>query len=328
MQRLVVACSLILALSPTVHAATTPHSQHAKQSPLALLRGMVRSIKRLDYQGIFVYQNGDALSTLKVVHAWRSGHVRERLVSQDGSRREVLIDGNSVTYVRPSVKSIVIMQRSVHPGLPGGLVAGSWDSPYYLPRLGKLHRVAGMQCRQVVLKPIDQLRYARRICVGLRNDLPLETEVVDRHGKVIERMLFTSIQVMKSIPAREFQPPKLGSGYTLKRLRNTAPKHTANWRFKNLPTGFRLYAARERNQANGGHPVHQLVLSDGISTVSVFIAPAMGTDPPHGHFLRSGALNVYSCRVHGHAVTVMGEVPKRTVKSIAEALTFRANSPS
>lgn len=326
MQRRIIASLLVLALSPPAIAWAAP--QHAEQGPLALLRGMAKSLKQLDYQGTFVYQNGDALSTLKVVHAWRSGQVRERLVSQDGSRREVLINGTSVTYVRPSVKSIVVMQRSVHPGLPGGLSAGSWNSPYYQPRIGKLHRVAGLRCRQVVLKPTDRLRYARRICVSLRDHLPLETEVVNQRGKVIERMLFTSIKVVKRVPASEFQPPKLGSGYTLKRLRDTGPTHAADWRFRKLPAGFRLYAQRERNLGSSGRPVHQLVLSDGISTVSVFIAPSTRTDPPGGHFLRSGALNVYTCMQHGHAVTVMGEVPRRTVKAIAAALSYRVKSSS
>lgn len=317
--RALMIAGLALSLSPMVYASA---SQQAEESPSALLQSMATAVKHLNYEGTFVYQNGDALSTLRVVHAWHSGQVREKLTSQDGSRREVLINGGSVTYVRPSVKSIVIMQRSVHPGLPGGVGEGAWKSPYYHPQLGKLHRVAGMPCRQVVLQPTDQLRYARRICVGLQHHLPLETEVVDRHGNVVERMLFTWLRVVKSVPESEFAPPVLGSGYTLKRLRDTGPKRTSDWRFGGLPVGFKLFAERERNLESGGRQVRQMVLSDGISTVSVFIAPSTG-DTATGRFVRSGALNVYATTVRGHDVTVMGEVPKQTIRDIIGALSYR-----
>ncbi len=319
--RALMIAGLALSLSPMAYASASPQ---AKESPSALLQGMAKAVKHLSYEGTFVYQNGGSLSTLRVVHAWNSGQVRERLISQDGSRREVLINGTSVTYVRPSVKSIVIMQRSVHPGLPGGVGEGAWKSPYYHPQLGKLHRVASMPCRQVVLQPVDQLRYVRRICVGLRHHLPLETEVVDRNGNVVERMLFTWLRVVKSVPASEFAPPVLGSGYTLKRLRDTGPgqKRTSDWQFGGLPAGFKLFAERERNLESGGRQVRQMVLSDGISTVSVFIAPSMG-DSANGRFVRSGALNVYDATVHGHDVTVMGEVPKQTIRDIIGALSYR-----
>jgi sigma-E factor negative regulatory protein RseB len=313
---------LALGLVSTAYASA---SGHVQESPEALLQSMDRAVKQLNYEGIFVYQNGNALSTLKVVHAWDAGRVRERLVSKDGSRREVLIDGNSVTYVRPAVKSIVIMQRSVRPGLPGGLDSGSWKSAYYRPQLGRSHRVAGMSCRQVVLKPVDKLRYARRICVGLRHHLPLETEVIDQHGNVVERMLFTSLTVVRSLPASEFAPPVLGSGYTLKRVQDSGPTHASAWRFSSLPAGFKLFAERERNLAANGQRVRQLVLSDGVSTVSVFIAPATADAAANGSFLRSGALNVYASKVDGHDVTVMGEVPKRTIRDIAGALARQSN---
>lgn len=317
--RALMIAGLALSLSPMVYASTSPHET---ESPAVLLQGMAKAVKQLSYEGTFVYQSGDSLSTLKVVHAWHSGQVRERLISQDGSRREVLINGSSVTYVRPSVRSIVIMQRSVQPGLPGGVGEGAWKSAYYHPQLGNLHRVASMPCRQVVLQPVDQLRYVRRICVGLRHHLPLETEVVDRHGKVVERMLFTWLRVLKSVPDSEFAPPVLGSGYTLKRLRDTGPKRTSDWQFAGLPAGFKLFAERERNLESGGRQVRQLVLSDGVSTVSVFIAPATGGTAT-GRFVRSGALNVYAATVHGHDVTVMGEVPKQTIRDIIGALSYR-----
>lgn len=315
---------LAFSLSPAVYssAAPVPPSQ---ETPRMLLRQMTAAVNHLDYEGTFVYQRGSTLNTLKLLHAWQGGEVRERLISQDGSQREVLIDGNAVTYIRPSVKSIVIMRRHARSGLPGGVGADSASNPFYRPRLDGVRRVAGMSCRVVVLQPSDDLRYARRMCIGLHHHLPLETEVVDRKGRVVERMLFTSLNVVKSLPPSAFVPPALGSGYTLKRLRDAASKRLADWRLSQLPRGFKLQVERERNLGNDGQHVRQLVLSDGVSAVSVFIAPGDG-HAATGRFLHSGALNVYSTSIHDHDVTVMGEVPKRTIRHIAAALTYRSDS--
>lgn len=311
---------LLLGLSSAVYAA--PSSQ-AGLSPQVLLQRMDRAVKRQNYSGTFVYQNGNALSTMKVVHAWQAGQVRERLISQNGSRREVLIDGNSVTYVRPSIKSIVIIKRSARPELPGS-VGGipAWKSPYYRLQLGGVRRIAGMRCRQVSLQPKDQLRYARRFCIGLNHYLPLESEVIDRHGGVIERMLFTSLKMLDSVPASTFAPPRLSAGYTIKRLGNTQSKPVTAWRFTALPSGFKLFASLERHVGRQGRAVNQLVLSDGVSTMSVFISPR-SADITGGQFLRSGAINVYVTLVHGHDVTVMGEVPKQTLRDVVAGLSYR-----
>lgn len=321
LMRFILVAGLALGLSPTVYASPVTSQQQSHESPRVLLRQMAQAVKHLNYKGTFVYQNGDMLSTLKVSHAWHGGEEHERLVSQDGSRREVLIDGNTVTYVRPSMKSIVIMQRSVHPGLPGSVGAGSGGNPYYRPELGGIRRVAGRSCRRVELRPVDKLRYARRMCIGLSHKLLLESEVIDRQGSVIERMLFTSLHVVREFPKGEFALPVLGSDYTLKRLHDARPKSMHGWEFGTLPPGFKLYAMRDRNLGAKGGAVRQLVLSDGVSSVSVFIAPS-SEDPDGNHFLRSGALNVYSTWMHGCAITVMGEVPRETIRDIAESLSY------
>ncbi|APZ43320.1 hypothetical protein BW247_09595 [Acidihalobacter ferrooxydans] len=293
---------------------------------------MMQAIQRLDYKGVFVYQNDAHLSTLRVIHAWYGGQAHERLVSQDGPRREVLIDGNTVTYVRPGEKSVVIMRRSKHPALPVTMSEDVWKSPYYRLRWGAVRRVAGMSCRTIVLQPRDTLRYARRICIDTAHDLPLETEVLNARGEVLERMLFTSLQTLQSVPAATFAPPVLTAGYTIKRLQDIHPATASGWHFSALPEGFKLLKVRNRGLGVNGQQVEQMLVSDGVSTVSVFIAPLMAPHRPalanaaHGYFMRNGALNVYSTTLANHEVTVIGEVPRQTIRDIVNGLSDQSHT--
>ena len=60
--------------------------------------------------------------------------------------------------------------------------------------------------------------------------------------------------------------------------------------------------------------------SDGLATVSVFIEKLRkDMAPMHGYSL-VGAVNAFSWVAHEHQVTVVGEVPKATVRRIAGAV--------
>jgi sigma-E factor negative regulatory protein RseB len=66
--------------------------------------------------------------------------------------------------------------------------------------------------------------------------------------------------------------------------------------------------------------VRHLVYSDGLASVSVFIQlPVPGQAPVEGSG-RSGVASAFSTVVQGHQVTVVGEVPPRTLKVFATGL--------
>jgi negative regulator of sigma E activity len=68
------------------------------------------------------------------------------------------------------------------------------------------------------------------------------------------------------------------------------------------------------------HLVQHFVLSDGLAMVSVYIEKSLADEQALEGESSMGSVNAYGRRVDGHRVTVMGEVPKATVKQIAEAV--------
>jgi sigma-E factor negative regulatory protein RseB len=65
-------------------------------------------------------------------------------------------------------------------------------------------------------------------------------------------------------------------------------------------------------------PITHMVYSDGLATVSVFIAPVSEEKTS----MRSsvGASNSYSTVIDGHRVTAVGQVPRITVEQIARSM--------
>jgi sigma-E factor negative regulatory protein RseB len=68
--------------------------------------------------------------------------------------------------------------------------------------------------------------------------------------------------------------------------------------------------------------ISQIVLSDGLAAVSIFIEPM-----PHVQAAQSlshqGAVNIYKRPYGNHVVTVLGEAPAGTIMQIANSLEFR-----
>ena len=104
------------------------------------------------------------------------------------------------------------------------------------------------------------------------------------------------------------------------------PVHPAlNWKVTNLPPGFtpdyqhRLKMRTSRKSSN------QLVYSDGLASISVFIENNKGNFNLTGH-VHMGAVNVHGKNFKDFHVTAVGEVPYATVKMISESVVLNGSS--
>jgi sigma-E factor negative regulatory protein RseB len=63
-----------------------------------------------------------------------------------------------------------------------------------------------------------------------------------------------------------------------------------------------------------------LVYSDGLASVSVFIEKSQGDGTHLQGEASMGAMNAYGNMVGGYIVTVVGEVPAKTVQLMAKSM--------
>ena len=75
-----------------------------------------------------------------------------------------------------------------------------------------------------------------------------------------------------------------------------------------------------QNSVSAESAVDHMIFSDGLASVSVFIEAVKENEKSFVGVSRRGAVNVYGGLLNGHQVTVVGEVPTATVKSIGQSI--------
>ena len=185
-RKLVFIASLLLAMDSLATTTTDAHEW---------LRRMSMASHSLNYSGTFVYQHEGRLESMQVLHAMDDQGERERLISLTGSRREVLRDNSEVTCVLGDSQSVLVNKSSPRVSYPASFPTevDKIDNYYRFEVLGD-DRVAGLDCKVVVVRPRDDFRYGRRLCVHADSHLLLRSELTDMQGKVIEQFMFTEVR--------------------------------------------------------------------------------------------------------------------------------------
>lgn len=326
----------VLLLAALAAASAQAGSEEAR----AWITRMNGALASRTYDGVFVHQMGEHREVMRIVHRVQDGHMAERVASTDGSGREFLRNGSKWVAFYPDQRVALVQTRNRSYGFLtalNGLSANS-DRFYLISDAGPT-RLQGRVAQQILLEPRDALRYGYRFWLDAKTALPLKSQLVSRSGEVIEEISFISLTLPEKIADELLKPELDTAGFRW--LRRDVPMHSPDFkvafvpRAELLPSGYRvrmITPAEEEAKASG--PRTRFIVSDGIAWASVFIEkpersedsamPRKDVGPPPGlrpdGVVMMGASAVYVAHVDGYRVTVVGEVPPMTVKSIAEAV--------
>jgi len=279
----------------------------------------------LDYEGTFVYQHGDRLESLRIVHKTGTGGVRERLVSLNGAPREIVRTDSEVRCYLPDENATLIEHRRADnrnfPALLPDSLALLKD--IYQIRAGKEGRVAGRKAISVHIKPRDAYRYGYQLWVDEASGLLLKATLLDELGGVVEQYMFTQVSIGKAIAESELKPQYPSKGIAWKYADDKSPTpSTRRWAAARLPPGFTLSAHMLRKTPASKQLVEHLVYSDGLTVVSVFVENIDDNARPNvlSGLTHMGAVHAFGKIVDGYQVTVVGEAPAITVDMIGESV--------
>lgn len=285
-----------------------------------------QAVRTSNYRGVLVYLREGEMDTLRIVHRYQDGNERERLVSLSGEPREIIRDNGVVTCVLPNKQVVLVARHSMENIFSNvrELVSNGLQDNYELQDLGD-ERLADRSCRVVAVVPKDDFRYGYRLLIDKQTNLPLKLELM-RGTKVLEQMMFTDIEFPETISDASLQPTF--DTRSFRWIRHQAAELTAattqegdaqaeEWHASELPAGYRMAESGWRRMGNGDM-ARQLLFTDGIATVSAFIAES--GDKPFIGSTTMGAVNAFGRKVDEKQITVVGEVPESTVRYIAEHL--------
>ena len=297
--------------------ATAAHAQSPES--LAWLKKIQEATRNLSYSGTFVYQQGKQSETSRITRL-ASADV-EKLEVLDGLPRELVRSKDTVRCYLPQAKVVKVEQRTPDRNFPALLPERiNALAQHYDIALGETRRIAGFECQSVNLTPKDNLRYGYHLYADRASGMLIGAVTVDSTGNQIEQFMFTQLAIGHVTPEM-VKPRQTAAGWRVEDA-EAAPTTLTGWTLKPELPGFQKVVELKRRMESKA--VGQVVFSDGLAAVSVFIEPLDARrDPPRTGLASLGAIHIYTREVANHMVTVVGEAPAASVQRIANAVEYR-----
>ncbi len=318
----------------------------AGDSPRDWLGRMAHALEYLNYEGTLIQLEGQEPAVMRIVHRVEQGVPTERITALDGVGREIIRKGEIVTCILPDQRVVLVENRdgdgrnaSPLQRQFGGDV--DLDDRYYRLTIATGGKLLGRDTHVVSVSPTDSYRYGYRLWLDHATALPLKIQVTAEDDTVVEQLLFSDISLPAHIAESAVQPTMATESYTRHRSTTTTTRSKraepaeAGWTISHLPPGFELRAVRTQRRlapAQAGVPeateaMQQLVYSDGVTSVSVFVEAGVAVAERAEGTSKIGAANAYTTMAADYLVTAMGEVPARTVEAMARSARPSAPEP-
>ncbi len=322
-----------------------------------------QAAQKLNYSGTFVYlQQGGLPQTSRITHMIEGGVERERLEMLEGAPVVVVRTNDEVKSYFPDSKTVLIEKRRAKATFPAlaAMPAGALGStqgaapagaPASLPGAGPgvvpsaaqsaqlpvdfssnynvrkwdTQRIAGLDCQVLLLEPKDGLRYTHKLWADMHSGLLLKAQSFNEKGEMVEQIGFTQIEIGGIIEKYQAKFVKRDGGpgwRTATAQVWDASLVESGWKIDPALPGFRKISEMKRSRDDGVE-IGQVVFSDGLTSVSVFVEPARAGVKTREGVSTHGAVNVYRRTLGDHLVTVLGEAPVACVTRIAKSIDFR-----
>ncbi len=291
---------------------------------LALLAKINQATQKLSYTGTFIYQQGNRTEVSRIARIADASGGTEKLEVLDGVPREVVRTRDGVRCYLPASQTVKVERASTQREFPAILPDRLNELPqYYAASRGEPARVAGYDCVSVVLTPRDDLRYGYVLWADANTGMLLRARTINEKGETIEQFTFTQLDI--GPVARDKVKPKHAARNWRIEDAAAAPANLSGegWTVNaDLPGFQKIDEVRRRLRES--LVVRQVVYSDGLAAVSIFIEPLT----ERRELMRTGmsnlgAFNIYTREVANHLVTVVGETPAASVRRIADRVEFR-----
>lgn len=290
---------------------------------LELLQAAQAAARELDYAGIYTYQQGVVMTSSRVVHLVDGTGERERIEFLDGAPREIIRHNDTIRSLLPEHETVVVERRRGD-RFPALLLGDGLnvEAHYEITVMPELQRVAGRDCTPVALRPRDAYRYGYLLCVDAQTRLLLRIQTVTSGSEVVEQVAFSSLALGDIASDTVAESWDTQGWQVVETPMLSVDLASKGWRIP-YPPGFEAVMQVSRPLRSQDY-VNQLVISDGLAAISVFVEPydakrhvALGQGGIH-----TGVYSVVRKRIGEFWLTVLGQVPVDTLRDIVERVEY------
>ena len=297
------------------------------EDPLAWLQRAAQAARAASYAGTFVHTNGDRTSTVRITHSVVGRDEHERIEPLDGPAYEIVRKNDEVFCHFPDAKTIRLDRRVTarfFPAVLTGTAAAIGAS--YDVKLGPTERILGHECRWIRLEPRDALRHGQSLCSEVASGLVIRARTFNDRRQPIEHYTFTDLRI--GPPAARNEVKSIYEARVKRWMSDSQPREETRtvdtgWGVTNAPAGFFKVAELQRSLPGRQHPVAQLIYSDGLASLSVFIEPNKGPSRSAEASTEEGATTFFVRPMGETLVSVLGEVPLAAAQQVARSVARR-----
>jgi sigma-E factor negative regulatory protein RseB len=300
---------------------------HAADDSTEWLERMGQAVDTLNYRGVLVHMYSGEADVSQIVHRVAEGIVTERVTAMDETGREIIRNNGKVTCIFPDRKVIMVehqMDADTTPGVGQFPKFRDLDQASYSVEMIGAARAVGREAVILSVMPMDSYRYGYRLWLDRDTAMLLKSQLLSERGSVVEEFMFTDISFADSIPVADAQSSIDVDSFTWERpepaMNIQVRLDAALWSATDLPAGFALAAVRSKQGSDGKDPMEQLVYSDGLASVSVFVEVGVAASEQAEGPSQVGAANAYTTTLDGRLITAVGDVPERTATMIAKSV--------
>jgi sigma-E factor negative regulatory protein RseB len=296
---------------------------------LEWLERISRAGREIPYTGVFVHSTPENSASKRITHLVdKQGVEHEKIESLDGPPMEIICRNEEMYIYQPEEKVVLVDRRATGRFFPS-LVTGNPKkiAENYRIKMGPKDRIAEYDCQWIILEPKDSMRYMQKLCAELGSGLLLRAKTYNDRNQLLEQFVFTQLDLNRNA-AKQTLKSKFEqlTGWRRDYSAPAVPQKDVEtgWLVSNLPAGFKKIMEMTRLQPGRPQPLAHLVVSDGLSNVSVFVEPSQAVGRVNGGGASDDSPTTFAVRsVADFQVTVMGDVPFAAVQAIADGVTRR-----
>lgn len=290
--------------------------------------------KERNYQGTMVFTAGDVVTSSRIGHYCVGDERFERVEALGGQQQRVYRHNDLVHTLWPERRVATVERRD---GVTEELGLPEIDprlQEHYDVRTLASDRVAGRDAQVLLLKPRDGARFAQRLWADASTGLLLRADILGASGQVLESVAFSDVEIGSRSQRESVRAPmKNLAGYRVITLNPVATRlESEGWALGGLPAGFQIVGCVRRGVgdpleiASSPRPPEalQVVLSDGLARVSLFIEPQDPARRRRPLMTQMGATHTVMRQMRDRWwITAMGDVPMPTLLQLLSSLERR-----
>ncbi|MEW6993270.1 MucB/RseB C-terminal domain-containing protein [Colwelliaceae bacterium MEBiC 14330] len=288
------------------------------------LKKLSQSLRELNFTTSFVVVKNNQVEPYHWLHGIGENELElEIFASMNGPRRDVLRQGDVVSYIVPEQEPYSVISKDIRSPIPSifrGDITALEDN-YRFISVGR-SRILGRVAQLIRIVAKDDYRFSYWLWLDQQSGLLLKMAVLTRQGQLLEQIQFTRIDVSEKLSENLVQL-QLTELPPVGKLNNRQEHKNLPWQVNWLPEGFKLLKSNQHSLNSysrvGEKTVDFMLFTDGLVEVSVYVnASKENFRAPE--YANDGATMVYNHVSQGVEVGVVGGVPLVTARKIAESI--------